>query len=177
MKFITGNIMDNMSWKKRYKALSNYINKKDSVNINNFIHELFFIDFISCDICVSCYSKTVFEYSRTRREPVYSKTVRPFLNSDAHISKTIHISKLLYDNKDLYEIDWDKIHDNTFSFYEAVHCAFGHYEQLIFSFPFYCLHNKCNHSIIDNEYSYYKKYRIMLFNRMFYNMNDTHLFI
>ncbi len=36
-------------------------------------------------ICVSCYSKTVFEYSRTRREPVYSKTVRPFLNSDAHI--------------------------------------------------------------------------------------------
>jgi len=34
--------------------------------------------------CVSCYSKTVFEYSRTRREPVYSKTVRPFLNSDAH---------------------------------------------------------------------------------------------
>jgi hypothetical protein len=34
--------------------------------------------------CVSCYSKTVFEYSRTRREPVYSKTVLPFLNSDAH---------------------------------------------------------------------------------------------
>ena len=53
------------------------------------------------NICVSRYSKTFFEYSRTlinanafitanpqdltRREPVYSKTVLPFLNSDAHI--------------------------------------------------------------------------------------------
>ncbi len=34
--------------------------------------------------CVRRYSKTVFEYSRTRREPVYLKTVRPFSNSDAH---------------------------------------------------------------------------------------------
>jgi len=41
-------------------------------------------------ICVSCYSKTVFEYSRTRREPVYSKTVRPFLNSDAHIYNLVY---------------------------------------------------------------------------------------
>ena len=39
--------------------------------------------------CVSRYSKTVFEYSRTRRESVYSKTALPFLNSDAH--KSIHI--------------------------------------------------------------------------------------
>ncbi len=34
--------------------------------------------------CVRRYSKTVFEYSRTRREPVYLKTVLPFSNSDAH---------------------------------------------------------------------------------------------
>ncbi len=88
------------------------------------------------------------------------------------ISKSIRITKLLYDNKDLYEIDWDTINSNTMGFYE----------QLIFSFPFYCLHNKYTNYIIDDwtikcEPSEYKKYRIMLFNRMFYYKNDKFLFI
>ncbi len=56
------------------------------------------------NICVSCYSKTVFEYSRTRREPVYSKTVLPFLNSDAHIcvSRYLNSDTHKYDIKNLF---------------------------------------------------------------------------
>jgi hypothetical protein len=70
------------------------------------------------NICVSCYSKTVFEYSRTRREPVYSKTVLPFLNSDAHIWGIILSQK---ENKEI-NIFWDNnIHDYSdyrIDFYE-----------------------------------------------------------
>ena len=40
--------------------------------------------------CVCRHSKKVFECPRTKREPVYSKTVIPFLNSDAHKCKFIN---------------------------------------------------------------------------------------
>ncbi len=51
---------------------------------------------------------TVFEYSRTRREPVYSKTVRPFLNSDAHnyIKMTALIVLLIFMQLMKKVLDW-----------------------------------------------------------------------
>jgi hypothetical protein len=44
------------------------------------------------DNCVRRHSKKVFECSRTRREPVHSKTVLPFLNGDAHNSSFFQLN-------------------------------------------------------------------------------------